>query len=336
MAVAKAYIFCFGSFAEKCGFCAFTVRVFFNKPNNRFIRAVRKYFTVGLNVLQNMIFYNKLKGTALLKKIMLSAFILMFSLILFSCGTNEKGKNDLSALFDNGSAVENGKQTDDSVIENTPTDNGQESSDSDKTNEKSQDAVSANVSDFEKESDGEKEVKQEENKKNDDSSSEEKIDVDGEKDLKISVSEAEAQTVISRYIEAEDFYYTMLLQQYELDGYDVITKNNSNGYPTEYHRVLYYNVNSLGELKKIYGEYFTGGFVSEIDFGSYIEENGKLYCAEMQSAIEHNSSKYVYSVEGVDENRVCLIKKHTNGTSVQKIYAEKSGGVWYFDGVAVR
>ncbi len=265
-----------------------------------------------------------------MKKIMLSAFILMFSLVLFSCGTNQKGKTDLSALFDNGSVTENG------VTENTPTDNRQENSDSDKPNENKQDVVSANVSDSEKESDDEKEVKQEENEKKDDSSSDEKTDVDGEKDLKFSVSETEAQAIISRYIEAEEFYYTMLFQQYELDGYDVIIENNSNGYLTEYHRVLYYNVNSLEELKKIYGGYFTGGFVSDVDFSSYIEENGKLYCAETQSSTDKNGFKYAYSVESVDENKVCLIKKHTDGTSVQKIYAEKSGGVWYFDGVAVR
>lgn len=310
-----------------------------------------------------MIFDKNFKGMVLLKKIILSSFILLFSLILFSCGTNEKGTTDLSALFDNGNAEEtdnvavnggvpvnggvagNGTQTDNSVTENTPTNNRQENSNLDKSNEKAENVVTANVSDSEKKFDNEKEFKQEEPPKKDNSSLDEtkdnssfveKSDVDKEEDLKFSVSDAEAQTIISRYIEAEDFYYTMLFQQYELDGYDVITKKNSNGYPTEYHRVLYYNVNSLGELKKIYREYFTSEFVSDINFGSYIEENGKLYCAEMQSSVEHNGLKYVYSVEGVDENRVCLIKKHTNGTSVQKIYAIKSGGVWYFDGVAVR
>ena len=146
-----------------------------------------------------------------------------------------------------------------------------------------------------------------------------------------SHSEAEKQTIINRYIEAQDFYYSMLYQQFDLDSYDVIVRKNADGYDTEYHRVLYYNVNSKADLTARYREYFTEAFVGSVDFSSYIEENEKLYCAETRSNVSGNTA-HGHTVESIDENNAYIIAA---GTS-QKIKAVKSDGKWYFASVAIK
>ena len=150
-----------------------------------------------------------------------------------------------------------------------------------------------------------------------------------------SLDEVEAQTIVSRYIEAEDFYYTMLYQKYDLDSYDVITRENSDGYDTQYHRVLYYDINSVDELKNYYSLYFTPDFVSSIDTGSYIEDGGKLYCTQNESSVPQAGAKYIYSVESVDESTCNVVRKLSNGTATQKIKAVKYDGIWYFSSVAI-
>ena len=148
-------------------------------------------------------------------------------------------------------------------------------------------------------------------------------------------SQAEIGTIINRYIEAENFYYTMLYQRYDLDGYDIITKENPDGYNTQYHRVLYYDINSTAELKDCYRRYFTEDFVARVDFNSYIEENGKLYCAQTENSAGQQGVKYLYTVESISENTANIIRTRTDGTSMQKVGAEKIGGEWYFGGVAI-
>lgn len=150
-----------------------------------------------------------------------------------------------------------------------------------------------------------------------------------------SHSEEELQNIKSRYIEAEDFYYTMLYQQYDLDSYDTIEKKNSDGYSNEYHRVLYYDVNSLADLKGYYQEYFTGAFISSLDFTSYVEENDKLYCAQTENSQSSVGAKHIYTVESIDENNAYIIRTNADGTGMQKIKAVKSGENWYFGGVAI-
>ena len=152
---------------------------------------------------------------------------------------------------------------------------------------------------------------------------------------KFTLSDAEIQNIKSRYIEAEDFYYTMLYQHYDLDSYDVIEKKNSDGYSNEYRRVLYYDVNSLADLKSVYGDYFTADFVSKIDFNSYIEENGKLYCTETENSASSSGTKHIYTIESIDENNAYIVRTLADGSSMQKIKAVKNGGVWYFGGVAI-
>ena len=147
-------------------------------------------------------------------------------------------------------------------------------------------------------------------------------------------SESEKQKIIGRYIEAEDFYYNMLHQNYDLDGYDVITRKNSDGYETEYHRVLYYDVNSLADLKKYYLEYFTKDFVDRIDFSAYVEADDKLYCA--MTGHSAKNSKYTYSVESKDITNAYIVRTDPHGNGSTKIAAVNNGGNWYFSSVAIR
>lgn len=150
-----------------------------------------------------------------------------------------------------------------------------------------------------------------------------------------TLDEDEMQAIVSRYIEAEDFYYTILYQKYDLDSYDVITAENSDGYDTQYHRVLYYDINSVDELKNYYNLYFTSDFVAGIDTSSYIEDSGKLYCTQNESSDPKEGAKYIYSVENVDEGVCYVVRKLSNGTASQKIKAVKHDGIWYFTSVAI-
>ncbi len=155
-------------------------------------------------------------------------------------------------------------------------------------------------------------------------------------EAQFSHSESEKQIIAGRYIEAEDFYYTMLYQQFDLDSYDVIVRKNDDGYNTEYHRVLYFDVNSKSELRDCYREYFTDDFVSKLDLGSYIEENGKLYCAENVNASLAKGTKYTYLVEGTDAENATIVRTHTDGSGMQKVKAVKKNGKWYFTSVAIK
>ncbi len=157
-----------------------------------------------------------------------------------------------------------------------------------------------------------------------------------ENEVTFTHTDLEKQKIVGKYIEAEDFYYSMLYQQYDLDSYDVITRKNSDGYDTKYHRVLYYDVNSVADLKEHYLNYFTNDFVSRIDFSFYIEENGKLYCTIMGSSREGTGTKYTYSVESIDSSNAYVVRANTNGSGSTKIKAENIGGSWYFSSVAIK
>ncbi len=147
--------------------------------------------------------------------------------------------------------------------------------------------------------------------------------------------ETEKQKLISKYIEAENFYYDMLCQNFELDNMDVITYED-NGYSTDYHRVLLVDVNSIAELKALYLGYFTNSFVESLDLSAYREENGKLYCAETATTANNDYAKYTCTAESADGKSAALTRKLTDGSSSQKITAQNSGGEWFFDGVAIR
>lgn len=145
-------------------------------------------------------------------------------------------------------------------------------------------------------------------------------------------SEEEIAVIISRYREAEGFYYDMLCQNFELDNMDTVTLE-SDGYETVYHRVILEDINSVSELKALYGLYFTSGFIAKVDFSAYREEGGKLYCAATAGS-GLLSAKYDCSVESVDEDSAVVVR--SAGGAVQKIKAEKIGDGWFFDGVAMR
>jgi len=150
-----------------------------------------------------------------------------------------------------------------------------------------------------------------------------------------SHSDIEKSTIINRYIEAEELYYDILYQQFELDGLDIVERKNSDGYTNVYHRVNYYGVNSIEELKDHYRAYFTEDFVAKLDLGSYIEENGKLYCAQTENAATESGYKYLYTVESINENNAYIIRQHTDGAVTQRIPAIKLNGEWYFGSVAI-
>ncbi|MBR5308074.1 MAG: hypothetical protein IKU43_04835 [Clostridia bacterium] len=253
-----------------------------------------------------------------MKKILLTALVLLVSVSLFACHT-KKGSNDMSELFDekptNGQVTEapnnNGKAEESPSTSDISSEADKESTEADKAEDKT------------------------EEEENSEAESEEKKEEAENPPTPFTLSDSELQTIKSRYIEAEDFYYTMLYQHLELDSYDVIVRKNSDGYDTEYHRLLYYNVNSLADLKRYYGEYFTQGFVNGLDFSLYAEENGKLYCAETENAPAASGVKYIYSVEGIDAENAYIVKSRTDGSSPQKIKCVKLGGVWYFSGVAI-
>lgn len=153
---------------------------------------------------------------------------------------------------------------------------------------------------------------------------------------KFEHSDNEKQKIIGRYLEAEDFYYTMLYQRYDLDGYDVIKRANNDGYETEYHRVLYYDVNSIADLKKHYLQYFTNDFVAAIDFGAYVEADGKLYCAITDSSSGNSGTKYTYTAESIDITNAYVVRTDTHGKGSTKIKAVNNGGSWYFTSVAIK
>ena len=146
-----------------------------------------------------------------------------------------------------------------------------------------------------------------------------------------SHSEEEKSVIISRYREAEGFYYDMLCQNFELDNMDTVILE-SDGYETVYRRVILEDINSISELKALYGLYFTGGLVSKVDFSMYREDGGKLYCAATAGSLL--SAKYDCSVESIDEDSAVVVR--SAGGAVQKVKGEKVGGVWLFDGVAMR
>ncbi len=145
-------------------------------------------------------------------------------------------------------------------------------------------------------------------------------------------SEEEKAVIISRYSEAESFYYDMLCQNFELDNMDTVTLE-SDGYETVYRRVILEDINSISELKALYGLYFTSAFISKVDFSAYREDGGKLYCAATAGS-GLLSAKYNCSVESVDEDSAVVVR--SAGGAVQKIKAEKIGDGWFFDGVAMR
>lgn len=146
-----------------------------------------------------------------------------------------------------------------------------------------------------------------------------------------SHSDEEKSVIISRYREAEGFYYDMLCQNFELDNMDTVTLE-SDGYETVYRRVILEDINSISELKALYGLYFTDGLVSKVDFSMYREDGGKLYCAATAGSLL--SAKYDCSVESIDEDSAVVVR--SAGGAVQKVKAEKVGDVWLFDGVAMR
>lgn len=148
---------------------------------------------------------------------------------------------------------------------------------------------------------------------------------------KYVIPESECQLIISQYGVAEDFYYDMQNQNFELDNMDTVTFVD-NGYETVYHRVIIDGINSIAELKAAYGIYFTDNFVSSLDFSAYREENEKLYCAQLTGSV--SGAEYSCTVETVDKNNALLIRKQ--GSGVQRIPAVKSGDTWLFGAVAIR
>ena len=266
------------------------------------------------------------------KKAVLYLTAALLILCLFSC---QREKKDISLLFDNvpPQNTEENPVTDNTGTESEKTQPSGNTSESGKnpTETVQQDKVTQETTP--------EEIKQnpEEAEETNGETTENSEDKKEETPVQSTpvLDETELQTIKSRYIEAEDFYYTMLYQQYDLDSYDVIEKTNSDGYSSEYHRVLYYNVNSLDELKNCYGEYFTQSFISGLDFNSYVEENGKLYCAETDNSHINTGVKHIYSVEVIDQNNVFIVRTNSDGSSLQKIKAVKSGGIWYFGGVAI-
>ena len=261
----------------------------------------------------------------MLKRIILSILALLTVISLLAC---HKEKKDMSELFDEA------PNQDTQITEQTQ--NGESNITSNdpvlpsENNSEKEEAKTEEVTEPSKE-----EEKTEDTTDKSESEKEEDASESTESHPTFKHSEAEIQTIKSRYIEAEDFYYTILNQHFELDSYDVIVRKNSDGYNTEYHRVIYYDVNSLYELKSYYGEYFTDEFVKSLDFDSYAEENGKLYCAQTENAISSSGVKYIYSVESIDESHANIIRTRTDGSSPQKIRCEKIGGIWYFGNVAI-
>lgn len=145
------------------------------------------------------------------------------------------------------------------------------------------------------------------------------------------IPEAECQLIISQYSVAEDFYYDMQNQNFELDNMDTVTFED-NGYETVYHRVIISGINSIAGLKAAYGFYFTDDFVSSLDFSAYREENEKLYCAQLAGSV--SDTEYSCIVETVDKNNAVVVRKQ--GSGVQRIPAVKSGDTWLFGAVAIR
>lgn len=152
-----------------------------------------------------------------------------------------------------------------------------------------------------------------------------------EKKEEYIIPESECQLIVSQYRVAEDFYYDMQNQNFELDNMDTVTFVD-NGYETVYHRVIISGINSIAGLKAAYGFYFTDDFVNSLDFSAYREENEKLYCAQLTGSI--SDAEYSCTVETIDENNALLIRKQ--GSGIQKIPAVKSGDTWLFGAVAIR
>lgn len=249
-----------------------------------------------------------------MKRFILPLALILIASLLFACG-KKQSKKDMSALFDKKPSEITG-ETENSTNTPMPVDTSNDTPPAGTDNENPENSTDS---------------------ENDDNGSE-SHDNTGEQTQQLPEykhSEAEVSTIINRYIEAEDFYYTLLYQRYDLDGYDIILRNNSDGYNTEYHRVLYYDVNSKSELQDYYRRYFTESFVSKVDFNSYIEENGKLYCAQTENAAGQQGAKYLYTVESVDPDTAYVIRSRTDGTAMQKVSAEKIGEIWYFGGVAI-
>lgn len=237
--------------------------------------------------------------------------VLVVCAVLFIFAYNKTKPKNLSDLFDEKNEIHNVNNTKNNQLVNN-------TEDSQSTKEAS--------------SSGDENADVEDNLKNTENSE----GTDGTESTEpFALDEDEVQAIVSRYIEAEDFYYTILYQKYDLDSYDVITAENSDGYDTQYHRVLYYDINSVDELKNYYNLYFTSDFVAGIDTSSYIEDSGKLYCTQNESSDPKEGAKYIYSVENVDEGVCYVVRKLSNGTASQKIKAVKHDGIWYFTSVAI-
>ena len=150
-----------------------------------------------------------------------------------------------------------------------------------------------------------------------------------------SHSDKEKAEIISRYNEAEGLYYDILSQNFELDNMDVVTAV-SDGYETKFHRVILGSVNSLSELRALYGTYFTASFIQKIDLSAYTEADGKLYCAPTSGSAAGKGTSYTAKVESIDEKNAVVVRKDSKSGGTQRISAVKAGGIWYFESVGIR
>lgn len=226
-----------------------------------------------------------------MKRIFTIILCVLFALLALSCKNDDENSKKLDELFDE------------------KTDNPAYSS-GDK-----QDSTSTDI----------KEDEDKESEKSDETESDKK------EEIKYVIPEEEQQVIINQYCVAEDFYYDMQNQNFELDNMDTVTFVD-NGYETVFRRVIISGINSIADLKVAYGFYFTDDFVSSLDFSAYREENEKLYCAELTGSI--SGAEYTCTVETIDKNNALLIRKQ--GTSVQRIPAVKNGDAWLFGAVAIR
>lgn len=269
-----------------------------------------------------------------MKKILLSALIILTLSVAVSC---QKSQTEFpEGFFDTKPNLQQEEQDNKGTPSGTDTgktpqqNSGNKSEDKTVPTEKDDKSKTDTVKkDTEDKKDVEKDNTSEEKDGKTDADSTHYISV-----VEFSHSEKEKNEILSRYSEAEDFYYDILNQNFELDNMDVVTAV-SDGYSTDYHRVILEDVNSLSELRSLYGRYFTADFIVSLDLSAYKEADGKLYCAATSASAGKNKG-YTAKVESTSEDKAIVVRKDTQSGGVQRINAVKQGDAWYFGGVAMR
>lgn len=283
-----------------------------------------------------------------MKKIFALILTALVAFSLISCGNGEKDKDKaenterLNGLFDNGShredtAANSGTGTDNSQTQQNPLP-GKNDGSTDKApdNDREQDSREDTGKEDDTKPDSDKEQAGENG--SEESGNVERGSAEGntdpDKEPPFDHTLYEKSVIVSRYREAEDFYYDMLLQNFELDNMDTV-KITENGYETVFRRVILEDINSLDELKALYRLYFTAGFVGRCDFSAYREANGKLYCCATASTVADALEDGKCTVNDYDGKGATITVSFSSG-SAQKISAVRVGEVWYFDGVAIK